>query len=57
MHRKLREFYESRGKEDAKVALERWYQIAEEAQWVNLSDIKVDFPSGIMWGTSIMYLI
>ena len=34
-HRKLREFYESRGKEDAKVALERWY----------LSDIKVDFPS------------
>lgn len=44
-HRKLREFYESNGREDAKVALERWYQIAEEAQWANLSDIKLDFPS------------
>ena len=44
-HRKLREFYESRGREDAKVALERWYQIVEEAQWANLSDIKTDFPS------------
>ena len=44
-HRKLREFYESSGREDAKVALERWYQIAEEAQWATLSDIRHDFPS------------
>ena len=44
-HRKLREFYEQSGHEDARVALERWYNIAEEAQWRNLSDIKVDFPS------------
>ena len=44
-HRKLREFYESSGREDAKVALERWYQIVEEAQWATLSDIKIDFPS------------
>ena len=44
-HRKLREFYESSGREDAKVALERWYQIVEEAQWATLSDIKLDFPS------------
>ena len=44
-HRKLREFYESNGREDAKVALERWYQIVEDAQWATLSDIKLDFPS------------
>ena len=44
-HKKLREFYETRGKEDAKVALERWYDIAEKAEWKNLSDIKIDFPS------------
>ena len=44
-HRKLREFYESSGREDTKVALERWYQIVEEAQWATLSDIRLDFPS------------
>ena len=44
-HRKLMEFYESSGREDTKVALERWYQIVEEAQWATLSDIKLDFPS------------
>ena len=44
-HRKLMEFYESSGREDTKVALERWYQIVKEAQWATLSDIKLDFPS------------
>ncbi len=44
-HRKLREFYESKGREDSKIALERWYQIAEEAEWKNFSDIRVDFPN------------
>lgn len=43
-HRKLREFYESPGHSDSKVALERWYQIAEEAKWKNFSDIRSDFP-------------
>lgn len=43
-HRKLREFYETKGREDSKVALERWYQIAEDADWRNFSDIRVDFP-------------
>lgn len=43
-HRKLKEFYESPGREDSKVALERWYQIAEEAEWHNFSDIRADFP-------------
>ena len=43
-HRKLREFYESLGHSDSRVALERWYQIAEDAKWKNFSDIRVDFP-------------
>lgn len=44
-HKKLKEFYESKGHEDSRVALERWYDIAEKAEWGNLSDMKVDFPS------------
>ncbi|WP_308276118.1 MULTISPECIES: type II toxin-antitoxin system HigB family toxin [Prevotella] len=44
-HRKLRDFYESKGREDSKIVLERWYQIAEEAEWKNFSDIRVDFPN------------
>lgn len=44
-HRKLRDFYESKGREDSKIAIERWYQIAEEAEWKNFSDIRVDFPN------------
>jgi mRNA interferase HigB len=44
-HRKLKEFYESTGHEDSRVALERWYDIAEKAFWKNFSDIKVDFPA------------
>lgn len=43
-HKRLVEFYESEGYSDAKTALERWYEITEEAEWKNLSDIKVDFP-------------
>ncbi len=44
-HRKLKEFYETPGREDARVALERWYHIVSEAQWRNLGEMKVDFPS------------
>ena len=44
-HRKLKEFYETKGYEDSRIALERWYDIAEKAEWKNLSDIKVDFLS------------
>ena len=44
-HRRLVEFYSSEGHGDAQVALERWYDIAEKAEWKNLSDIKADFPS------------
>ncbi len=44
-HRKLVDFYKSRGREDSRVALERWYDIASKAEWKNLSDIKADFLS------------
>ena len=42
-HRKLKEFYETKGYEDSRVALERWYNIAEKADWKNFSDIKANF--------------
>ena len=44
-HKKLKEFYQTKGYEDSRIALERWYDIAEKAEWKNLSDIKVDFLS------------
>ncbi|MDR2125303.1 MAG: type II toxin-antitoxin system HigB family toxin [Prevotellaceae bacterium] len=44
-HRKLKEFYETKGCEDSRLALERWYNVADKATWKNLSDIKVDFSS------------
>lgn len=44
-HRKLKEFYETSGHEDAKVPLERWYQIVEEAEWQSFSDLRSDFGS------------
>lgn len=42
-HRKLKEFYETSGREDSKAALERWYDRAINADWRNLSEIKEDF--------------
>ena len=44
-HRKLREFYETKGCEDARVALECWFHVTEKSEWKNLSDIKNDFPA------------
>jgi len=44
-HKKLKAFFETKGREDSRVALERWYDIVEKAEWKNLSDIKADFPS------------
>lgn len=43
-HRKLRDFYESKGREDSKVALERWYHTVNKSNWKNFSDMRVDFP-------------
>lgn len=44
-HRKLKEFFETPGREDSRVALERWYEITEKAEWRGLSDIRQDFPA------------
>ena len=44
-HKKLRDFYELPGREDAKVALQRWYDTVQRAEWHNFADIKEDFPS------------
>lgn len=44
-HKKLKDFYETPGREDSKASLERWYDIAENAEWKDLNDIKIDFPS------------
>ena len=44
-HRKLKEFYESSEGLEAKVPLERWYEIAEDAQWENFAQMRLDFPS------------
>lgn len=44
-HRRLREFYDSAGHHDAKVPLERWYQIVEDAEWSNFADMRADFGS------------
>lgn len=44
-HRKLREFYQTPGREDSEVALERWYELAEAAEWQSLAELKADFGS------------
>ncbi|GHT10262.1 hypothetical protein AGMMS4956_01330 [Bacteroidia bacterium] len=44
-HKKLKAFFETKGHENSRVALERWYHIAQKAEWKNLSDVKVDFPT------------
>lgn len=44
-HRKLKEFFESSGREDSRVALQRWYRTACKAAWGSLGDIKNDFPA------------
>ena len=42
-HKKLKDFYETIGREDSREALQRWYDIVEKANWQNLSEVKNDF--------------
>ena len=44
-HRKLKEFFETPGREHSRVALERWYHITLAADWKGLTDIRRDFPA------------
>lgn len=41
----ITEFFETPGNESAKVPLERWYEVAENANWKNFADMKDDFGS------------
>ena len=44
-HRKLKEFYQTPGREDSMVPLERWYEITEAAEWHSFAEMKDDFGS------------
>ena len=44
-HKKLKEFYQTPGNEDAEAALERWYEITENAEWTSFAEMKADFAS------------
>lgn len=44
-HKALKAFYETHGHEEAKVPLQRWYDIAENAEWHNFAETRADFPS------------
>ena len=44
-HKKLKDFYTTSGRENSRVALQRWYDIAVKAEWKNFSDIKADFTA------------
>ncbi len=44
-HRKLKDFYDQPGHQDAKIPLERWYQVVEEASWHSFAEMKLFFGS------------
>ena len=44
-HKRLKDFYSQPGREDARIPLERWYSVAEDASWQGLSDIRRDFAA------------
>lgn len=43
-HKTLRSFYERKGREDSKEALECWYATVKKAQWKNPAELKVVYP-------------
>lgn len=49
-HKKLKLFYEQREYNDAKVPLERWYDIACRRTWHSLGDIRQDYGDTDMVG-------
>jgi hypothetical protein len=40
-HKKLKDFYETKGREDSRVALERWYHTVLKAEWIVQQSEKV----------------
>jgi mRNA interferase HigB len=49
-HKKLKLFYEQPRYADARVPLERWYEIASSREWHCLADIRQDFGDTDMVG-------
>lgn len=43
-HRAFRGFYETKWREDSKVALECWYATVKNAQWKNFAELKAVYP-------------
>lgn len=43
-HKALWGFYETRGREDSKEALECWYATVKNAQWKNFAELKAVYP-------------
>ena len=44
-HRRLKDFYQTPGREDSEAALERWYEVTENAEWHSFAEMKMDFCS------------
>ena len=44
-HKALRGFYETRGHEDSKEALECWYATVKNTQWKNFAELKAVYPN------------
>ena len=42
-HRKLKEFYEQAGHEDARIPLERWYHTVVWAKWHSFAEMRMFF--------------
>lgn len=48
--KKLIEFYEQRGRQDAKGQFEAWYDEAKRAQWESPADVKAQYGSASVIG-------
>ena len=48
--KKLIEFYEQTGRQDAKGPLEAWYYEARHAQWTSPADVKAQYGSASIIG-------
>lgn len=56
--KKMIEFYERPGREDAKGQLEAWYYEARNAQWASPADVKAQYASAsILKGNRVVFNI
>ena len=45
--KKLRQFWETPGRENSRVALEVWHDVAKKAEWRHFDDVKQDFGARV----------